>query len=946
MIPSPPSCQFESFERRVLLAAAPAVPNPFLFMSGYSDPSKSAFQQILPYYTAIGGITTDAALVQDLRAKGKLFLHQTIATPTKTVAQLVADWSAPFNNTLGGALPGGFDAIQIDEFGAYPDGSAEATKYATALQQLRGLYPDKRIFVWSVWSVADGGPNTLYGNPAATYSTLLNAINSYADRYMLETYINEANPQLSLFNPFADNIESFAPGLRAKTVFGLYIAQNGFVADDSTNLGYWGYLDAQLHTIRNDPEMSTMPGAAFWIWYRAERMTGDYVGRLVNHYFTQKRTTYFGDGSTAQLIANPQFESNTTGWTLTPGAGGALTRFNYTTDGVPSYHDDFGYASHQSWGLKMLRGTTADSASYTAAVTPGTTYTVSAFVRAGGAGSANRAKVTVTTASGAVLGAKEVQDPPTSTFTGGWKRILFHCDVPAGETSVKVVLGDSAAAAGTTLYWDFIELESAFAADANAAPPAVVESWFEVSPLQAIGLRFNEDVAPTLIRDDVRVTNVQSGVVIPSASLAVSYAGGTAAAMITFPGIGNAALPDGHYRITVPAASVADRSGLVLQVDYTFEIFVGTGTSQPDAYTLRRSPGGGGGGDAVEITHNGGAPFIVPLQNLTLVAISTVGGNDTLDIDLANGLPWPSGGLVYHLGLHVLGDTLKITGSPGSDAVTVSAAQVSISSPAGAATLPLNGVETVRFDGTGGDDTMTVAAAGGPVPEFRGGSGNDSLDVNAGTYVFSEDPVVTTANLALNVAAGGAAIANAALHLRGLNMTGGSFAMAPNGSRVLSTRSLSIAAGTLDLADNDMIIDYGDDVASPVGDIRQWIGSGYNFGGWDGSGVITSRLDALSGVTALAIAEARDSQFLAPGETALFSGQTVDATCVLVKYTYAGDANLDGRIDGGDYGIIDNFAQVPGADGYANGDFNYDGVIDGGDYGIIDNNNQAQGAPL
>ena len=63
-------------------------------------------------------------------------------------------------------------------------------------------------------------------------------------------------------------------------------------------------------------------------------------------------------------------------------------------------------------------------------------------------------------------------------------------------------------------------------------------------------------------------------------------------------------------------------------------------------------------------------------------------------------------------------------------------------------------------------------------------------------------------------------------------------------------------------------------------------------------------------------------------------------------YTYAGDANLDGTIDGGDYGIIDNFAQIPGADSYFNGDFNYDGVIDGGDYGIIDNNNQAQGAPF
>jgi hypothetical protein len=63
-------------------------------------------------------------------------------------------------------------------------------------------------------------------------------------------------------------------------------------------------------------------------------------------------------------------------------------------------------------------------------------------------------------------------------------------------------------------------------------------------------------------------------------------------------------------------------------------------------------------------------------------------------------------------------------------------------------------------------------------------------------------------------------------------------------------------------------------------------------------------------------------------------------------YTYAGDANLDGQIDAGDYGIIDNFVQVSGASGYGNGDFNYDGFIDAGDYGIIDNNIQAQGAPF
>jgi hypothetical protein len=51
-------------------------------------------------------------------------------------------------------------------------------------------------------------------------------------------------------------------------------------------------------------------------------------------------------------------------------------------------------------------------------------------------------------------------------------------------------------------------------------------------------------------------------------------------------------------------------------------------------------------------------------------------------------------------------------------------------------------------------------------------------------------------------------------------------------------------------------------------------------------------------------------------------------------------------VDGADYGVIDNYVQFPGTDGYVNGDFNYDGVIDGADYGVIDNTIQLQGAPF
>jgi hypothetical protein len=86
--------------------------------------------------------------------------------------------------------------------------------------------------------------------------------------------------------------------------------------------------------------------------------------------------------------------------------------------------------------------------------------------------------------------------------------------------------------------------------------------------------------------------------------------------------------------------------------------------------------------------------------------------------------------------------------------------------------------------------------------------------------------------------------------------------------------------------------------------------------------------------------------FLSQTETGIFAGQTVTGASTIAMYTYAGDLNFDGLVDAADYGVIDNWVQFPGTDGYAKGDINYDGVIDAGDYGIIDNTFQLQGSPI
>ena len=59
--------------------------------------------------------------------------------------------------------------------------------------------------------------------------------------------------------------------------------------------------------------------------------------------------------------------------------------------------------------------------------------------------------------------------------------------------------------------------------------------------------------------------------------------------------------------------------------------------------------------------------------------------------------------------------------------------------------------------------------------------------------------------------------------------------------------------------------------------------------------------------------------------TALGGSSTSDGD-ILVMYTYYGDANLSGNIDGSDYSLIDN-GFINHLTGWYNGDFNYDGVV-------------------
>ena len=69
---------------------------------------------------------------------------------------------------------------------------------------------------------------------------------------------------------------------------------------------------------------------------------------------------------------------------------------------------------------------------------------------------------------------------------------------------------------------------------------------------------------------------------------------------------------------------------------------------------------------------------------------------------------------------------------------------------------------------------------------------------------------------------------------------------------------------------------------------------------------------------------------------ATFGGQTIGPNNVLIGYTFAGDANLDGRVNALDFSAL---ASDYGASGvWVQGDFNYDGKIDTSDFAMLSTN--------
>jgi fibronectin-binding autotransporter adhesin len=342
-----------------------------------------------------------------------------------------------------------------------------------------------------------------------------------------------------------------------------------------------------------------------------------------------------------------------------------------------------------------------------------------------------------------------------------------------------------------------------------------------------------------------------------------------------------------------------------------------TGGSGPDlTVSVPLTDGAGGGVGSLVKTGAG---------RMQLGAINTYSGSTTI-----------SAGILSMTGAGLLPSTTNVSVASG-------------------ATLSVNGTAQTIASLTGpsgsfvtlGSGTLTMATTGGAT--FSGiisGTGNIGMtgagtQVLGGTDTYTGTTSVTTGTLNLGSNRGTSTLL--VRNSTGITITNGKLLIGASVSHTnrdffyVSGSGLSISGntnawtGTLDLSSNDM--DIANAGVAGLATITNQIKSGFANGAWNGPGIQSSAAaNDSTHLTALGVILNGGTY----GSSKPFDTITPGANDVLIKYTYYGDADLSGHVDGTDYSLIDSGFGGAGT-GWQYGDFNYDGVIDGSDYSLIDN---------
>ena len=256
------------------------------------------------------------------------------------------------------------------------------------------------------------------------------------------------------------------------------------------------------------------------------------------------------------------------------------------------------------------------------------------------------------------------------------------------------------------------------------------------------------------------------------------------------------------------------------------------------------------------------------------------------------------------------GSTLNINLSSAGP-VALSESADTITATQNGTPVSFTGITTIAVTDTGSGDTLNF---NGPItiPFTFTNTASAIVDVNSGTLTF-------------------AAVQGGSVTLGTLSIASdATAAITPTTSQQPTTLNLTNLAidttGTFDVANNVVFINYGSQ-PDPITTIAGWLTTGYNTGSWNGPGIISTIAQTNTNY-ALGYADGADPQHTATG---LASG-TIE-----IKYTLLGDADLNGIVNGIDFGILSaNFNK--GITGWDEGDFDYNNIVNGLDFGDLSAN--------
>lgn len=259
------------------------------------------------------------------------------------------------------------------------------------------------------------------------------------------------------------------------------------------------------------------------------------------------------------------------------------------------------------------------------------------------------------------------------------------------------------------------------------------------------------------------------------------------------------------------------------------------------------------------------------------LAISGGSGDDSLTVSFANGAnPVPAGGISFDGGTGA--NTLYLVGSSSLDPFTLTGA---VATHSGSTVTFTN---TQKLDLSGGAFTLNTNVLG------------KSLAISNGSLIFSTSQDVG----GLNVAAG--AMAKLA------QSNGTQLVLTVPNAALFIAGTDAAPTGQIDLTNNMMVVtglSDGSDHAAVAGRVRSLLQAGRNGGVWTGNGIVSSTIASHAG-------------------TAL--GYLDNGTQTTVRYTWAGDTNLDQTVNFDDLLVLGQRYNQTGQTWQA-GDSTYDGIV-------------------